>query len=129
MESTAMKLMKLLTLVPLILLAGYALLILKESLFGIMFLGFEAVYYFLLTKRDLHYNTSEERTLEDVGRMALGWTFILLFSFFLFRDVAYSYILLGLAWVPIGILLMWARLTERWEILLQSRFKQGDEEP
>jgi uncharacterized membrane protein len=86
-----------------------------------VFVGYEVLYYFFLIKRKPHHNTSEGKTIENVGRIALAWTFILLFSFFLFRDVAYSYILLGLAWIPYSIVLLWARLTGRWEKLLQSR--------
>ena len=122
MKITAMKFLKLVTLVPYLLLAVYAFLIRKDILLGCVFLGFEAFFYYFLVRRNPHYHTLEEKTLGNAGRIAHTWAFILLFSFLLFEEVVYRDILLGLAFVPYGLLLVWARLTGRWETLLQSRF-------
>jgi len=122
MKITAMKFLKLVTLVPYLLLAVYAFLIRKDILLGCVFLGFEAFFYYFLIRRNPHYDTLEEETLGNAGRLAHIWAFILLFSFLLFEEVAYRDILLGLTLVPYGLLLMWAKLTGRWEKLLQSRF-------
>ena len=122
MKITAMTLLKVVTLVPYLFFAGYAFLIRKEILLGCVFLGLEAFYYYFLVKRNPRYDTLEEKILGNAGKIAHKWAFILLFSFLLFEEVAYRDILLGLAFVPYGLLLVWARFTGRWETLLQSRF-------
>jgi hypothetical protein len=122
MKITAMKFLKLVTLVPYLLLAVYAFLIRKDILLGCVFLGFEAFFYYFLVRRNPHYDTLEEKTLGNAGRLAHAWMSVLLLSFLFFEEVAYRYILLGLVLVPYGLLLVWARLTGRWKPLLQSRF-------
>lgn len=122
MKIAAMNLLKVVTLVPYLLFAGYAFLIRKEILLGCVFLGLEAFYYYFLVRRKPHYDTPEEKTLGNAGRLAHTWAFILLLSFLLFEEVAYRDFLLGSALVPYGLLLVWARLTGQWKKLLQSRF-------
>ena len=122
MKITAMKFLKLVTLVPYLLLAVYAFLIRKDILLGCVFLGLEGSSYWLLFKKRLHYDTIEEKIMINSWRLVYVWMFILLFSFLLFENISYRWILFGLAWAPPGILLTWAACTGRWKEALQSRF-------
>jgi hypothetical protein len=121
MKITILQLLQGVTLVPFIVLAAYSFFIRKEAVFGFLFLGLEAFYYVILTRKR-HYTTPRERTTQLAGRLTYGWMFILIFSFLFFEDMPHRYVLFVLIWVILGLFFAWVRFTGRWEEAQRIKF-------
>lgn len=121
MKLTVLGFLWFITFIPYLFLAGYSFLIEKNFLFGLLFLGLEA-FNIIYIKGRIRYNTPEEKTIVNFGRLAFSWMFILLFSFLFFRDMFFGYIFFWLMWVPPVVFLLWAAITGKGGKISKLRF-------
>lgn len=121
MKLTVFEFLWFMTFIPYLFLAGYSFLIEKNFLWGLLFLGLE-VFNIIYIKGKIRYNTLEEKTIVNFGKLAYSWSFILLFFFLFFRDMFFGYIFFWLMWVPLIVFLLWAGCTGKWGKVLKLRF-------
>ncbi|MBU7018906.1 MAG: hypothetical protein HXS44_15465 [Theionarchaea archaeon] len=121
MKLTVLGFLWFITFIPYLFLAGYSFLIEKNFLFGLLFLGLE-VFNIKYIKGRIHYDTPEEKTIVNFGKLAYSWSFILLFSFLLFRNMFFGYIFFWLMWIPFIVFLLWAACSGKWGKISKLRF-------
>lgn len=111
MEITLSGFMRFITLIPLLIFAGYFLIAQKELLYGLLFIGLTVLCYVALTRES--YFPSQDKTTDFAAKLAVAWTMLLLLVDSLFIEAPYSRIWIFVIPVPLGLFFLWMVITGR----------------
>ena len=111
MKISILGFLRFITLIPLLVFAGYFLIVQKNLLFGFLFIGITVLYYILLTRES--YFPSQNKTTEFAAKLAVAWTMLLLMMDSLFIEAPYSRIWMVVILIPLGLFFLWMVITGR----------------
>jgi hypothetical protein len=112
LKITSLGVMKFMTAIPSLIIAGYYFLIQRSLMFGLMFVGITILYCFFMTKEPLH-PTLENKKTAVATRIAMAWMFILMWVGKIFIGISYRQVWMIMVPVPLVLLLIWMALTDR----------------
>ena len=112
LKITSLGVMKFVTVIPPLVIAGYYFLIQRSLMFGLIFVGITIFYWFFMTKEPLH-PTLENKKTAIATRIAMAWMFILMWVGTIFIGTAYRQIWMIMVPAPLVLLLIWMALTGR----------------
>ncbi|MGD2250449.1 MAG: hypothetical protein PVF58_18795 [Candidatus Methanofastidiosia archaeon] len=111
MKITIFGFMRFITLIALLIFAGYFLIVQKELLFGLLFIGITVLYYIVLTRES--YFPSRDKTTDFAAKIAVAWTMLLLLMNSFLIGGPYSHIWIFVVPIPLGLLFLWMGITGR----------------
>jgi hypothetical protein len=112
LKITSLGVMKFVTVVPPLVIAGYYFLIQRSLIFGLIFVGITIFYWFFMTKEPLH-PTLENKKTAIATRIAMAWMFIVMWVGTIFIGTSYRQIWMIMVPAPLVLLLIWMALTNR----------------
>ncbi|MBU7016704.1 MAG: hypothetical protein HXS44_04300 [Theionarchaea archaeon] len=107
---TTLRVIKFVTVIPPIVIAGYYFLIQKSLMVGLIFVGISIFYWFFMTREPLH-PTLENKKTAIATRIAMAWMFIVMWVGTIFIGTSSRQIWMIMVPAPLVLLLIWMALT------------------
>jgi hypothetical protein len=114
MRITILSFMQAVSLIPYPVLAIYCYFGLEEVYPVPILLGLE-VFNVAFLRKTLHYETLEEKEVEEAGRITFMWMVIFYFTFLSLEETAYKWGLFLLPWASVAVFFMWIAYKGRWK--------------
>lgn len=119
MKITILNFVQAISLIPYPVLAAYSLFVLEE-VFPVPILLALEVFNVSFLKKTLHYETIEEKEVEEAGRITFMWMFISYFTLLSFRETAFKLVSFSLPCACFVVFLVWVAYKGRCKELQSS---------
>ena len=119
MKIALLSVVQVISLIPYPVLAAYCFFVLEEVYPVPILLGLE-VFNVAFLRKTLHYETVEEKEVEEAGRITYIWMAISYFALLSFKETAYELVTFSLPCACFGIYLAWITYKGRWKELRSS---------
>jgi hypothetical protein len=119
MKVTILNFIKAISLIPYPVLAAYSFFALEEVYPVPILLALE-VFNVAFLRKTLHYETLEEKEVEEAGRITYIWMAISYFTLLSFRETAFKLVSFSLPCACVGVFLVWVAYKGRWKELRSS---------